>query len=211
MKYKIFGDIHGKHKEWEKLLLASDADCNLCVGDIGIGFRKKGGWITTNWLPHNTFYIHGNHDNPTKCVGQKGYLGRYGSINDFFFVSGADSIDREYRTYGVDWWPEEELSHSECEKALELYKDLKPDYVLSHDFPREVSLLLKEAVKGNGFEHIGLKNTPTRLLLQKMFEFHQPYYWIGGHWHTNFRKRIEKTEFICLNELDTFNLRISNI
>lgn len=208
MKYTIYGDQHGKHEEWQKLILTSNADCHIGIGDCGVGFRKKGGWINTQWLPNNCFWLHGNHDSPAKCVGQKGYLGRYGVIQDFFFVSGAESIDRNHRTPYVDWWPDEELLPHECDAAFEIYKELKPDYVLSHDAPLSICEKLKEAVGGNGFDHIPLKASITRTLLQRMFEFHQPKAHIFCHWHTSFQAKVGNTQFICLNELETYEMEI---
>lgn len=48
----------------------------------------------------------------------------------------------------------------------------------------------------------------TRTMLQKMFEEHKPELWIFGHHHKSKDEVINGTRFICLDELETFEIEI---
>ncbi len=210
----LIGDVHGKLDKWQQILLGSKKDFNIQVGDVGLGFRKNGKWIDTDWLRSNDFWIHGNHDSYDKCLGAKGFLGRFGMFKPLartagvFFVSGADSIDREGRTEGIDWWANEELSYAECIQCLDLYKQVKPSYVISHDCPFEIAKRIKEVLGHNGFSHLSVSLSRTRSLLQNMFEYHQPNEWFFGHWHKSWSEEVKGCRFTCLNELETHNLTV---
>ena len=74
---------------------------------MGLGFSGV-------YLPHdevmNHKFIRGNHDDPQACR-EHPYWIKDGLIeNDIMYIGGAWSIDREYRTEGVSWWRDEELS-----------------------------------------------------------------------------------------------------
>jgi len=159
------------------------------VGDLGIGFPKS----QSNSFRKKFHFIRGNHDNPDICRKHPNYLGEFGNTTidgrDIFFISGAFSIDREYRTEGVDWWSEEELSMLQCREVMEMYLETKPEIVVSHDGPQQAThnLLIGQPL-----------STRTGQLLSSMFTFHKPKYWIFGHWHKNWRAEIEGTNFICL-------------
>lgn len=48
-------------------------------------------------------------------------------------LGGAASIDREWRSPGVSWWPQEIILDSDVDKAIEASKGLDIDYFVSHD------------------------------------------------------------------------------
>lgn len=203
MKIVFIGDCHGKMDHYENLLRGITAQ-TIQVGDMGIGFREKGSNITTANIGDNDFWIHGNHDNPKMCEKEKGYLGRYGTTPEgVFFMSGAFSVDAFYRTYGIDWWFNEQLNIEEIEDAIELYKKTKPEIVCTHDCPRSLYPLMLQKIgkpKGPLFEN------NTSYALEAMLNFHQPKVWVFGHWHFSLDQQIGNTRFICLNELEIFTL-----
>lgn len=177
-------------------------DYSLQVGDMGIGF-SDGGANSKNgksWSPEidlNHKFIRGNHDDPSVCESHPNYLGDWGFLPNpnIFYMSGGFSIDREWRTRGLDFWEDEQLSDEEMQKALNDYKDNKPKIVASHECPV-------------GVKNLFVTNPPkleidsrTEKILQDMFEIHQPDYWIFGHHHQFKEKDFNGTHFVCLDEL----------
>jgi len=200
-------------------------DCSLQVGDMGVGFPAKVPYHADLsaeddiplrddqplFVPHkartvianapivSSFhrFLRGNHDNPAMCrehpcfLGDCGYLGKM----EMYFVSGGYSVDREGRTPGVTWWPEEELSARALRRAIEEYADVRPRIVVSHECPTAAK---RFAVCH--FSKIGTAGR-TEKALQVMFEQHRPEVWIFGHHHLHVDVSLEGTRFIGLAEL----------
>ena len=97
---------------------------------------------------------------------------------------------------GISWWPEEQLSVKELEKAIALYKETKPQIVASHDGPQSII---------TGFYHIFAKSR-TRMALDAMLEAHQPRMWVFAHHHISWKKQVGATLFQCLEELETLEV-----
>ena len=201
MGIRVISDVHGHIdeyinicKEAEKLGLST-----VQLGDLGFYYSKM-----KKLDPAKNFMFGGNHDNYDELPNLPHNLGDFGpkSINgvDFFFVRGAWSIDKAYRTPGLDYWPQEELSFKQCQEALELYKQTKPEIVLSHDCPNEIRDVMLVKGLGMGYKRY---QTKTGDLLQAMLDFWQPELFIFGHWHISFTHYLPKirTKFICLPEL----------
>jgi hypothetical protein len=190
----VLADTHGKVNDFT--IYNDSKHKNIFhLGDIGLGFRED---LNEDMPFGNVKFIRGNHDNPFVALRHPNYLGDYGYIEklDLFYVSGAASVswDRAHRTEGLDWWPEEELSYSQAEKAFELYKEKKPSLVISHDAPVEVPLKMRFLTPDRTEPSI------TNQLLQFMFETHQPKKWAFGHWHISRRVVIKGTIFHCVGE-----------
>lgn len=113
-----------------------------------------------------------------------------------FFVRGAWSIDKKYRTEGSDWFPEEELNQKQAMRAIQDYINAKPDFVVSHCCPDEFVSNLR-LMYSNG-EKIP---TLTGAMLQAMFDAHKPKLWVFGHFHQDVVKELKGTTFVCLDEL----------
>ena len=128
MKFTILGDVHGDrarcnrvHQKAQKKFPGSEV---IQIGDLGVGFPKykrrarsglyinePTGEIDTEdyKLPPTFKFFPGNHDNRKECHKLPNCLGDFGEYKGMFFVSGASSIDRAFRTEGLDWWDDEEL------------------------------------------------------------------------------------------------------
>ena len=207
----LVGDVHGEFERLKKLIYAAK-DTVLQLGDLGIGFPRQvvnPAFFIDNTAPYmlNTItdfqwdrrkfvFIRGNHDNPAVCVVHKNYLGNFGVFKDMFYMSGAWSIDRAYRKEGVDWWPEEELEMAQCYDALEMYKSVKPDIVLTHDCP--TSILTR--IHSHPFE------TRTGQLLQTMLDEHKPKHWFFAHHHVSWQEKVNGVNFKCLNCLEAVRI-----
>ena len=189
----FIGDIHGKLQHAFNILKSlPKQDIMVAIGDLGIGFPSIGDIE----LPENFKFIRGNHDNPDVCKQYHNYIGdyEYWPDEDIFFISGADSVDKVYRTPGLDWWNDEQLSHDQLTKAVNLYAETKPTLVVSHDCPAEIALCMLGKIR--------YKDDRTKLALQKMFEIHQPDEWIFGHYHVGERIETNNTKFRCLFEME---------
>lgn len=194
----FIGDVHGKWLEYCRII--NEHPNTIQVGDFGVGFRTP--W----WDPlqmdiyedhENHRFIRGNHDNPAACKANDKWIpDGHVDENGIFFVGGALSIDQQYRTAGVDWWEDEELSIVELNEMISKYEEIKPDFVVSHDCPESVAIELFPFYNKMQFP------SRTRQALQSMLEIHRPKNWWFGHWHVSRKKDINGTLFRCLAELE---------
>ena len=200
MSVTVIGDVHGKYKRYHEIIREKNRHpFTIQIGDFGFDYETL-----KNVDPKHHVFIGGNHDNYDKVKDCPNYLGDFGyTVNfnglDFFYYRGAWSIDRIYRTIGIDWWEQEQVSMENFAKAKELYEQIKPDVMLTHDCPESIiSYLLPPNYRI-------YKNTTCRAL-QSLFEIHQPKIWIFGHYHVSWSKIINNTEFRCLNELECYDI-----
>ncbi len=195
----IIGDVHGKLDQYKEIV--DRCDVSICVGDFG--FKKEWDWYLDKVVPnsHGFHYINpGNHDYGPYMSDRSISLGNFSIFYKYeiFTVRGAWSIDRVYRTEGLDWFANEELTYQEGLECLDKYLEIKPKIVISHDCPHSVrKYLFNIEQKSN-----------TSNLLEAMFKEWQPKMWIFGHHHKSIQCKKGKTQFICLAELETLNLNL---
>jgi len=195
MKIRIIGDIHGNYTYYAHTI--KYADYSLQVGDFGFNHA----WsklLANNVDPKNHKIVLGNHDDYDFIREQKipnaldGY--GYDMIGDlpFFYVKGSRSIDKEWRTPGIDWWDAEELTYRESVDALNLYEKIKPDVMVTHTVPGDAFHTL--------FPLKELYNSTTAQVLSDMLMIHNPKLWIFGDMHPRrtFMWRVANTQFLCI-------------
>jgi len=192
----LIGDVHGKYKRYHEIIREKDRHpYTLQLGDFGFRYDTLKNVDSTRHL-----ILPGNHDNYNDCYNHSHFLGDYGhtSLNrvKFFYYRGAYSIDRQSRTVGIDWWEDEQVTVDQFMKARELYRQIKPDIVITHDCPDEVAFRLLKPHQRK-YENL------TGWALQELFNIHQPKIWRFGHWHQSWNMNISGTDFRCLNELET--------
>ena len=105
------------------------------------------------------------------------------------------------RIEGESWRRDEELSHEELGKAIDLYVQVRPRFVLSHEAPSQAGDTLLYSLIGPYFAaKAGSTVSRTAQALQSMLEYHQPEKWIFGHYHVDKKFYVPKfsTEFIAL-------------
>lgn len=211
---QLCGDIHGSFDSLQRII-NSFKGLTIVLGDVGIGFvhqyvnplfylDKDAPYKLTTLTNFEVnreqlVWIRGNHDNPDMCRKHHNYLGEYGVFQGIFYISGAWSIDRDYRKEGVDWWADEELTMEQCYDALDLYKQTKPRIVISHDCPKRVLSLIY---------HSNAIETRTGQLLDSMFEQWKPKQWIFAHHHLSFKASVQGTEFRCLDCHETYSIGV---
>lgn len=196
-KITLIGDVHGKYKRYHEIIREKDRhEYTVQLGDFGFDYSTL-----KNVDPKKHVFIGGNHDNYDVINDVPHYLGDFGyMVNfngiDFFYYRGAYSIDRQYRTIGIDWWQQEQVGIESFMKARELYREIKPDIVLTHDCPESlIQYLISPGAP--------IYQNTTSWALQELFNIHQPKIWRFGHYHNHWRFTIGKTDFRCLNELET--------
>jgi hypothetical protein len=124
-----------------------------------------------------------------------------------FFINGAQTASWRVLGSSKYWYRDEELSDSDLNDAISLYKDTRPKLVISHTAPSEGA---REIMKGLGCSYFlnmhGDVESRTSRALQEMFEAHQPSVWYFGHFHVNREFLIGETKFRCLAEMVRFEV-----
>ncbi|ANG84649.1 metallophosphoesterase family protein [Microbacterium aurantiacum] len=100
-------------------------------------------------------------------------------------VGGAASVDREWRTEGRDWWPEELITDDDVETAK---RGGPADVLLTHESPEpspvaEVSRILAENPLGLSAD-ARAASTASRERISAVWEATRPPLMFHGHMHT---------------------------
>jgi hypothetical protein len=190
------GDVHGAFAEYASRM--NGISRSIQVGDMGIGFGEDDKYVRLIGQEHR--FIRGNHDNPQKCLSLPQYLGDYGYLEDeeIFFVSGAFSVDGWARTAHVNWWADEELTTLKMDRAFDIYQEVKPKIVVTHDCPYSLYRRIYKRRRAH--------RSATATLFSQMFKVHHPRAWIFGHHHRSLRFEIGGTAFFGLAILEVINL-----
>lgn len=221
-KLRIIGDVHGKGGVYANMIGKANAEglFTLQLGDLG--FSNTYHYLLNELridTRMNKFFM-GNHDDhlayqyEEELPSLKTFnLGMYGPRNlngvDFYFLSGAFSIDYKERTPGLDWFRNEELSQDLHPLIIESWKLFKPSIVVTHEVPQGIGhdgiLKNPEILRKWGYDPVRF-TTRTGELLQDLFDIHQPDLWVFGHYHTKWDKKVNGTQFVCLPELATLDI-----
>lgn len=191
MNILLIGDVHGKFDAYCDIIKNHNG-ISIQLGDFGFDEEHQQFLNTIDYSKNKVLF--GNHDYYPMLYSPHS-LGDFGMYNNIFYVRGAYSIDKMWRKESIDWFENEELTYTECNKALDLYCKHKPKIVISHDCPTFLRELL--------FDIPFNERTITSELLDQMFEFHKPEKWYFGHHHQSIMKIINNCEFRCLNELES--------
>lgn len=140
-------------------------------------------------------FIDGNHDHHPELRRWSSFTTHFahnviyqprGSVHEdadgtrFLFMGGAPSIDKQMRTPGKTWWPEEDITDDEMELAL---KAENIDVLVTHDaldYPPGFT------PKGTP-EFRQLSNRSMRNIFT-LFSKHQPELHVHGHWHYPYKR-----------------------
>jgi len=196
---RIVSDIHGYYAKYHKMI--KQCEYSVQLGDMGFSYS------TMDHVGENHKLIAGNHDNYDKLC--KHHLGDFGTYNlggvDFFYVRGGFSLDRKWRrSYEISsgekiYWPNEQLTMSECAKTFELYKKIKPQLMLTHSCPKSIADIIGNPKVLEFYEYDPKTfTTQTQELLQKCFDYHRPNLWVFGHFHKDFSEIVNDTIFCGL-------------
>lgn len=213
---RLIGDIHGMVNDYKVYAIDNFTGPTIQVGDFGVGFGQSDYWYESINAYHtagNHRFIRGNHDNPDMCRSEmSGYIEDGTVEGDVMFIGGAWSIDNPVappgwyrRTPGVDWWDNEECTNEQFEKMLEVYTDLKPRVMITHDCPSCVSYPM---FWGSGFLTGPVYPNRTSQWLNRFIDVHEPDEWYFGHWHKTMSHKHGRTHFQCIGELDYVDVEL---
>lgn len=200
----ILGDLHGEFnylKRLDGMLWAEGEDIHperatdrqvLILGDIGIGFPGENDLGFTPLC--DTYVIRGNHDDydVIKNMNAKNVTfiddGTIRPVRDLItgeehnalFIGGAVSIDRQWRTPGLDWWHTEEVTQNRFEEILEIVEATEGiRYVFTHDAPEYL-------YPGLGIHYVYPNRTTRYLELIANMLRGNDVKWFFGHHHKAF-------------------------
>lgn len=191
-KVRFIGDIHSNYQEY--LNIISDSEYSIQVGDFGIGFNRN---PIEMYDTDNHRFIRGNHDYPFGCAHEPNWI-HDGLVEDIegtddkiMFIGGAYSIDKEWRTQGIDYWHDEELSYNDLSILIDKYILVKPKVLIAHEVPGFLTRYFNRKI----FDI----PSRTRDALDEMFKYHTPKLMISGHWHFQFDQIINGCRHIILD------------
>lgn len=194
----------------------SKDDFLIIAGDFGFIWESVSDYKEKKWLKYfDTFkctvcFIDGNHENFTRLNsyeicdfnGGKAHKiskniyhlmrGEIFTLNErkIFTMGGALSIDKDYRTPGISWWEEEQISENDMLNAWEnLAKfDFSVDLVITHTAPNH---LLSDIMEFNLSQFYDEAN----LQLEKIYAKINFKKWYFGHFHDDM---IVNSRFRCV-------------
>lgn len=194
MKFVFIGDVHGNVPHCVSVCKANRDASVIQIGDFGVGFLHPKKFVN---LPSNFWFFCGNHDCRKDARHIDNALADFGEFNEsFFYVSGADSIDKDMRIEGVSWWPDEELSYQQASNCLFLWEHSKVKVLVSHDCPQSFAEKYK----------LIYNRSLTRDLLQKMIETRPPELIITGHHHVSKDIYVDGIRWKELSENEVFTI-----
>lgn len=193
-------DIHKLNKRYFDDSTLTKDDYLIICGDFGLVWDnspEEKYWL--DWLNeknYTTLFIDGNHENhsllnsypiETWSGGKVHKIrnsilhlmrGQVFTIDNhtFFTMGGAASVDKDWRTPGKSWWPEEmpnEEEHTEANLNLYNYEN-EVDYIITHTAPTSIVNQLIPEIK-----------PPDRLtdFLEDIKKSIKYKHWYFGHFH----------------------------
>lgn len=98
---------------------------------------------------------------------------------DFMALGGAYSIDKDWRTEGKSWWPEERITAEEAEYAS---RPGNVDVMLTHDCPDGVDIPCLRAQQKNRYP----ESQDNRSLVASVVRAVRPILLVHGHYHERY-------------------------
>jgi Icc-related predicted phosphoesterase len=187
MKILITGDIHNEFGKLNELINKKKPDITICCGDFGYWPKVPWGTPLENIKTQGSkvLWCDGNHEDhwslrdrkkdemvPNVIYMPRGSCYKLPDGRNIMFFGGADSIDKNLRKVGVDWFPEEVATQKEVYDL----PDVKVDIMITHTCPECVE---RDMIPYNQ-EKLG---DPTPKALQYLKEKYNPPLWYYGHWH----------------------------
>lgn len=171
-----------------------------------------------DWLseqPYTVAFTDGNHENfdnlyampmeerwggKVHRINDKVFHLCRGEIFDFtgdgtktFVFGGATSVDKEWRTEGESWWPEENASQTEKDYGLLSLEAVNwdVDYVITHTAPEQFLSVYQPAA----FKKL-LLNCPTQAYLTEIHKRLTYKKWYFGHFHDDVDSSYHKCRLL---------------
>ncbi len=211
-KIAIVGDLHRNLRDLNEFIKNQQPEMILQCGDFAWFpnhehedhfYHQEQGWTTSTIQSQNTsiYWCDGNHEDHSVII-QDGQIhevatnvyhcsrGSTLALPDgriVLFAGGADSIDKNFRTPGHDWFPEENITTSQLDLMM---SHGKIDIVISHTAPLSFN--------ASGFtKECGMVS--NRFALEQVLEKYRPDLWYFGHWHNDTSGVHKNTKWQCLD------------
>lgn len=186
----VLGDVHREFGALNTLVNKKRPEIILQCGDFGFWPKitrhdERGALIVPKKPVMNgakLYWADGNHEDhwslrslssneiwPNVYYMKRGSTLTLSDGRTVLFIGGARSTDKDMRTTGFDWFPDEVIS----EMDLAQLPDTKVDIVISHTCPREF------AVMGDDMR----ADDSSRMVLSYVLARYQPSLWYFGHFH----------------------------
>jgi Icc-related predicted phosphoesterase len=201
-KILFCGDLHGNLHCAEKVIkFAVEQQITevIQVGDFGFVWPRSDAYMRLSLLliMHNVKmrWCCGNHEDhdylqkieyaESNIAPNITYQPRGSTYTDedgtrFVFCGGAPSIDRRARVPGLSWWPEEEISEREYNKA---WNAQGPFHVLvTHDAP-DLPPGFHKIADDERFERAAAR---SQYMIKSLIEKHTPIVHFHGHFHKKY-------------------------
>ena len=219
MKTLIVGDLHGEWGRLNQLISKKKPDIILQCGDFGwwpsldirypILYGRRQTWCSKGIKPQGSrvYWCDGNHEEHTA-------LSQTGSIKELYagihhasrgstlvlptgqtvlFAGGATSIDKDRRTPGRDWFPEENITNEELDRML---SHDRIDIVISHTCPDSFDL---SDYIAEDYSSYNKRLDANRVALDVVLEQYSPEFWFFGHWHKFMTGQYRDTKWVGLD------------
>lgn len=204
MKITFIGDTHTRFYHIREIL-NMDNDMIISTGDFGYWpcvIDIQNALYFMSRQNKRLYFCDGNHENHwalnelynNDIVNNVLYMkrGKVITINgkNILFMGGANSVDKNSRKIGIDWFPEEVISEKDI---YSIPDNIKIDIVVSHTCPEEF------------FNKLQMKyhyedNDPSRKALSFILDMYKPKLWVFGHFHMYQEGRFKDTSWVCLNQ-----------
>ena len=222
-KVLMVGDIHGELGNFSNLINKKKPDIVIQLGDfdIPLGDQYDVKNIFTNNQQTKVYVCPGNHerwDILTKLENSNSLVKSLNSPVPFakensiyycprttvvtlpdgrnvLFMGGAFSIDKQWRTPGRDWFPEEIITWRDMDNL----PDCQIDIVVSHTAPEEI--LMQVHNRGlfyiHGFGFGKLEDTSCQYL-SYVLDKYKPKLWYFAHFHKFMKGQWKNTKWYAL-------------
>lgn len=212
---RVIGDVHAQIdfalRRGAPTYLELIANCGHSVqlGDMGDG--EAYAELEAQVDAQNHRFFPGNHDHynclPTHCLGDYG-VATLGGVT-FFFVRGAASTDKDKllrvgRSRGRQlWFEEEELTDHQMSEAKELFGQVRPSIMITHEAPTRVARFVHHDTCRS---KTTFGTSRTSEFLETLLEIHRPGLWLFGHYHRDWSYYEDDTRFCCVGELSFLDI-----
>jgi hypothetical protein len=209
-KVLLVGDTHGQLRWWEQYVAPVAAEQGV---DVVVQLGDFGLWPSPNPLnyvqavgsvcPVPVYWLDGNHewfdlmeqngwlgaDEPVELAPNISYLPRGYSWtwgeSRYMAMGGAYSVDKPHRTEGHSWWPQEEITDADVERALQ---QESIDVLFCHDAPTGIMVPGVHAEWKQ--DEFARESAPNRDRLRKIVDALLPSAIYHGHYHVAYHARL---------------------
>ncbi|KQQ92575.1 hypothetical protein ASF62_12045 [Leifsonia sp. Leaf325] len=205
----LLGDAHGDLGDIlqaARSLREMDINTLIVLGDFAVVWPGEN-WghnldrlaNRLNKLGQTLYFLHGNHDwiprlmefplsadglrwlRPSIAYMATGFRAEFASGREFVVIGGANSIDREMRTEGKSWWPEESITWADLDAVGTDHADI----MFGHDSPLDLMELDRRFASTDRYwsdESLEYALQGRRMLTKALHAV-GPELFVGGHQH----------------------------